>query len=299
MKKKVLVITFAILFSFVILLLKNSFSQSLPRKEYGAQALIKNKQVDSLYVGSSMFKLGIDPNEIGQNDYVLSYNGNEPVNIKEELLYLLKNDVQINSLYVDMYAWTISREPWIDDLSILWDVDLETTNNIYSDIYESNSSLRYKYEYYVSANNDFLISYPFCINILNNYYLKGGKNYYSNGSNKEHLDSLDLPNFSKDDIALNSVQIEAIKEINKICTDNKIKLVFIETPKYSKEANWEPYKYIMFEYASLLSKLGIKYVLAEETGININDANNFIDLIHMSSQGSKEYTNKLVNLLAQ
>lgn len=299
MKKKILIITSAILLSLVIVLLKNNFSQRLPGKEYGTQPLVKEKYVDGLYVGSSMFKLGIDPNEIGDNDYVLSYNGNEPTNIKEELSYLINNDVKINNLYIDMYAWTVAREPWIDDLSVLWDVDLQTINNLYKDLQDTNPNLSYKYEFYVSGNNDLLLSYPISINAMNNYFLKGGKNYYSSGSTKEYLDSLDLPTFTNNEVKIEDEQIEAIKQINNMCIKHNINLIFVETPKYEKEQNWDAYKYIMSEYAKLLDTLNIKYILASDIDFNITDPGNYVDLIHMSSVGSKDYTNKLVKFLSQ
>ena len=297
MKKKLLTIVLAIVISLSIVLLKNNFSQLLPNKQFGITGLKDNQTIDNLFIGSSMFKQGIDPNCISDNDYIVAYNGNEPTNIYEELMYLLSRNIEIKNLYIDMYAWTIIRGPWIDDIKILWDTDIRTINNIFNSFNEP--SLIYTYEYYISSNNDFLLSYPISTNILNNYYLKGGNNYNSAHASKEYLDSLDLNASGYNEISPDEAQIEAIINIKELCTKNSINLCFIETPKYYREMNWDNYKIVMEQYEKILTNNNIKYILSKEIDFDNEDNKNFSDLLHMSSIGCKEYTSKLVKLLGQ
>lgn len=296
MKKKLLTILLAILISISFVLFKHNFSQNLPNKEFGTQELLVKGNVNNLYIGSSLFKQGIDPNEIGDNDYILAYNGNEPSHIEEELDYLIRNDVKINNIYMDMYAWSIARNPWMDDLTILWDIDMKATNNIYNDL-SSDSDLRYAYEYYISSNNDLLLTYPISINILNNYYYKGGNTITSISYGKDYLDNLPLHDYDLKNLELGAKQIESIKQIKDLCNTNNINLIFIETPKYYRDAQLDSYLFVMDKYKNLLDSLDIKYILAEDIDIDNTNSEYFIDLLHMSSLGSKEYTKKLIKFL--
>lgn len=294
MKKKVLIIFSALLLSMILMFLKNSFSQYIPGSNHGMSELIRLNKIDNLFMGSSTIRLGIDPYEIGEDDFILAYNGNEPTNIYNELDYLIKNNVSIKTLYIDMYVWTSTKSPWIDDLTILWDTDLKHIINIYSDM--NNASLKYAYEYFVSANNDYLFSYPISSSIINNYYYKGGANYASYSLGKDYLDSLDFPH--KENSRLVDEQINAIKKIKKLCDDNNINLVYIETPKYIKEANWQTYLRLMNDYKNILEQLNIKYVLASEINIDNSDPDYFIDLIHLSSKGREKYTEELIKYIS-
>lgn len=296
MKKKLLTILLAILISISFVLFKHNFSQNLPNKEFGTQELLVKGNVNNLYIGSSLFKQGIDPNEIGDDDYILAYNGNEPSHIEEELDYLIRNDVKINNIYMDMYAWSIARNPWMDDLTILWDIDMKATNNIYNDL-SSDSDLRYAYEYYISSNNDLLLTYPISINILNNYYYKGGNTITSISYGKDYLDNLPLHDYDLKKLELGAKQIESIKQIKDLCNTNNINLIFIETPKYYRDAQLDSYLFVMDKYKNLLDSLDIKYILAEDIDIDNTNSEYFIDLLHMSSLGSKEYTKKLIKFL--
>lgn len=296
MKKKLLTTLLAILISISFVLFKHNFSQYLPNKKYGIPDIIRKQKIDSLYIGSSMFKQGIDPYEINENDYVLAYNGNEPSNIEEEINYILSNNVEIKNIYIDMYVWTIARNPWIDDLSILWDVNMKTINNLYRDL-SNIVEIDYIYEFYVSSNNDLLLTYPISINILNNYYYKGGNNLLSNGKSKEYLESLELINYGYNNYEFGKKQIESIKQTKALCDKNDINLIFIETPKYYRESQMESYASLMDKYKNLLNDLNIKYILAEDIDVDNTNSEYFIDLLHMSSLGSKEYTKKLIKFI--
>ena len=295
MKKKVCVVILSIFLSLLIVTVKNGFSQCLPGQNHGMPQIVKMKKIDSLYIGSSLIKMGIDSTLIGENDFVLAYNGNEPSNIIRELEYLMKNNVKIKKLYVDMYVWTVARGAWIDDLKILWDCDLPTILNIYKDL--TSNSLRYTYEYFVSANNDYLFTYPISVRLFNRYHYKGGNISLFSGKTKDELDQMELPSDSDEATSIKQEQIDAIKNIKKLCKENNIELTFIETPKYEKEANWNTYIKSMNNYKELLDSLGIDYIVAEQLDFPNEEADYFVDLIHLSSSGKAAYTKKLLEFL--
>ena len=295
MKKKICVVILSIFLSFLIVALKNGFSQSVPGQNHGMPQIVKMKDIDNLYIGSSLIKMGIDSTLIGENDFVLAYNGNEPSNIIRELEFLMKKNVKIKRLYVDMYTWTVSRGAWIDDLKILWDCDFPTILNIYKDL--TNNSLRYAYEFFVSANNDYLFTYPISVNLFNRYHYKGGNISSFSGKTADELDQMELPSSTSEATSIKQEQIDAIKNIKKLCKENGIELTFIETPKYEKEANWDTYIESMDRYKELLDSLGIDYVVVEQLDFPNEEADYFVDLIHLSSSGKAVYTKKLLDFL--
>ena len=86
-----------------IILLKNQYSSLLLQNaSYGMPALIKRQNVENLFLGSSMFRQGIDILELNaafpDKNYILAYNGNQPVTEYLELKNLLENDVKIKNL---------------------------------------------------------------------------------------------------------------------------------------------------------------------------------------------------------
>ena len=87
-------------------------------------ALIKQEEVDHLFIGSSMFRQGLDIDALEENldgsVYVLSYNGNQPVFMAKELEYLIDHGVKIKNLYIDFYAYTLTAVPWISDTKCFW-----------------------------------------------------------------------------------------------------------------------------------------------------------------------------------
>jgi hypothetical protein len=95
---------------------------------------------------------------------------------------------------------------------------------------------------------------------------------------------------------INEIQKKAIIDIISICKDNDISTTFIETPKYRSVMEDDSYQSAIEEYASLLDMYSTEYILSEDLeGQNISDDSyNFIDIIHLSTKGMKEYTKRLV-----
>lgn len=134
MKKlgKTVAVTLVICIFFI--LVKNEYGRLLlSSANYGMPALIKESREEKnggvdLFVGSSMFGRGLDINELygklGGNEYLLTCDGNQPFLEYYEIRYLIDAGVDIGHIYIDMYAFTAARRPWLSDERLLLQTDL-------------------------------------------------------------------------------------------------------------------------------------------------------------------------------
>ena len=114
--KKMLGIISAVLLSVALLVvLKNQYGSIFAGNTYGIPAAVKQEKIDHLFIGSSMFRQGLDIDALEEklegNVYILSYNGNQPVFMAKELEYMLKQGLQVENLYIDFYAYTLTAVP--------------------------------------------------------------------------------------------------------------------------------------------------------------------------------------------
>lgn len=154
-----------LLVSALLVITKNEYGYLLSGDNYGMPELIEKHEVDNLFIGSSMFRQGLDihvlEEALGESVYILSYNGNQPVFMAEELEYLLEHGVKIKNLYIDLYAYTAAASPWISDTKMFLDTDIQFKRNTWNLMKEHNEmELKHFYEMFVTANNEYLLTYP-------------------------------------------------------------------------------------------------------------------------------------------
>ena len=94
--KKILTMVISVLAAVTLLIvLKNQYGSIFAGSTYGMPAVIEKGEVDHLFIGSSMFRQGLDIDVLEENlegeVYILSYNGNQPVFMAKELEYTEKN----------------------------------------------------------------------------------------------------------------------------------------------------------------------------------------------------------------
>ena len=136
--KKILTTSFiTIIICILLLLVKNQYSYLLlTNSTYGMPALIKQGTVENLYLGSSMFRQGLDINILDgktkTTNYILAYNGNQPALEYYELKYLLEHNVKISNLYIDMYIYSAWEEPEISDEKLFMEVGIEEKYNLWN-----------------------------------------------------------------------------------------------------------------------------------------------------------------------
>lgn len=86
--KNVKYILIALIVSLFVVLIKNIVSSRLVSGSSGMPGVEKMGEVDNLFVGSSVFKQGLDIKELesfSSSSFILAYNGNQPFAIYEEL----------------------------------------------------------------------------------------------------------------------------------------------------------------------------------------------------------------------
>lgn len=285
----------------VLVILKNQYGSIFAGNTYGIPAVVKQQKIDHLFIGSSMFRQGLDIDVLEENldgnVYILSYNGNQPVFIAEELEYLLENGVEIENLYIDFYAYTLTAVPWISDTKMFLDTDLAFKTDAWKIMSQYNEvDFGDFYEMFVTANNEQILMYPVNNAIVSSQFRNGGSLMVSGGQSEEYLDSLDLG--VRD--GLYEEQLEGYEKILKLSQEYGISLLFIETPKYEKlltDTRKGGYPELLEEMVSWAEKKDAPYLLAEVFDFDHSDGANFQDLIHLSGAGRKSYCEMLTRYI--
>ena len=314
-----IVFALAMLLCTMVVIVKNAYSNCLSSSiDIGLQRAVELKNIDTLYIGSSMFKQGLSPSILekekkDQSIFLITYNGNSPALEELEISYLIKKGCNIKRIYVDLYVYSASREPNLEDSRLLFDSDLRLKNKIWKLISSRDASITSWWEFYVLGNNEEFILWPIYHQLVSDRYYRGGiaddGDYASSGRTHNQLDALSVPIAD----GLNISQKEAIRGIVKMCRENNTELVFVETPKYSKVERDEGYYNLMCEYIELLDSCDVKSILlhnriAGSLGFENCDSShiryysfdndnpgNYNDLLHLSPEGRELFTREMLN----
>lgn len=296
MKKLVRNIIIGCVLTLGVVLLKNSVTQYIPNPNFGMQAVIEHGSVENLFIGSSLFRQGLDiftiEEELGEDSYIVTYNGNQPVLMEKELQYLLDQGVEIKNLYLDMYSYTAAADPWFSDTKILWDVNLPFKIEIWKMMQKySNANFKDFYEMFVLANNEYLFNYPISYPLVSGGFYKGGNSRDTEGSTKEILDKKPTVGHRN---GILEVQANAYKRIQELCRENEIRLIFVEVPKYVKMARDQDYLELNAQVIAVLDEIGARYVLADQLDFDSEKPEYYQDLMHLSTEGRKKFTENLI-----
>lgn len=297
MKKTISACILTVSLVLAFLVIKNEYARLLPSGAYGMQPLIKSGGAEHVFIGSSMFRQGLDiqvlEEELGESLYLLSYNGNQPVLMAMELAWLLEQGVEIGHLYVDLYGYTAAATPWISDTKILLDTDLAFKLELWKLMKEHNDTgfLDF-YELFVTANNEQLLTWPVHNKLLSAQFYKGGTLVQSPGTTRE---ALDYTLGTREGI--HPAQAEGYDRIIALAKEHEISLTFIETPKFHTMYEDDTYRMLLEQ---CLQRVEGQQVLVFE-GMEFDNAlpDKFQDLIHLSGQGRKEYTGLLCEALGK
>ena len=303
MKKIVTTVVAVLAAVALVIVLKNQYGSVFAGKTYGMPAVMKQGEVDHLFIGSSMFRQGLDIDALEENldgsVYILSYNGNQPIFMAKELEYLLENGLQIENLYIDFYAYTLTAVPWISDTKMFLDTDLSFKMDAWKTMAaHSDVGLKDFYEMFVTANNEQILMYPINNVIVSSQFRNGGSLLSLAGKTEEHLDTLDLG--VRD--GLFESQIAGYDRIVELAKEYDINLLFIETPKYEKlltDTREGCYTDLLNEMIAWAKASGAEYLLAENFEFDHAKGSNFQDLIHLSVEGRTDYCKKLAEYVAK
>ena len=271
---------------------------------YGLQALIsrvaaskksgENVEYD-LYLGSSMFRQGLDIYELEEMEqeidrqesagagtgtdvrreaYILSYNGSQPFLICKEVEYLLEHEVPIASVTVDLFVNSVQKEPWVEDTRLFLDTDLSFKRELWQEMKNrEGASLSDLWEMLVTANNDKLFSWYADYPLVNRLFYNGGNLVENSGASEETLDG-QLGSTNRNESVqyeMNERQVYYLQRLIDLCRDNDIAVCFVETPKYKTAVCEQAYVDVMVQYCQFLQDNMVEYYLSEATVQSLQD----------------------------
>ena len=299
MKKYRNAVAVGLLIAVCFLSVKNFIAYRFPNSSNGMQAAIHQGHIQHLFLGSSLFRQGIDiytaENMLDGNSFVLSYNGNQPVQMLEELNMLVRNHVEIENLYVDLYVYSSALRPAISDTKLIWDLDFQGKCKVYRDMKEYSEAGASEFvDFFVTSNNQYMMMYPIFNAVMKQEFYKGGNIRETQGSTRKILDELSTPGERE---GIHEAQKAALLEIIDLCREQGIQIYFVEVPKY--------YTLDQADYYIRL-RAELEDVVAEETIIKASalsfDNSNpayYQDLFHLSAEGRRTYTKLLLDAVAQ
>lgn len=302
----------ALLIMVIVVIVKNQYAELLLKDaSYGMLALIGRQSIENLFLGSSMFRQGLDIDELNdtmaEDNYILAYNGNQPVTEYWELKNLLDHNVKIQNLYVDMYVYSAWEEPEISDEKLLLEMNISQKWALFRTIFPhlTLTSIQYFWELFIQSNNELLLTWPLNSTILNRQFRDGGSLIEAEPAKKEELDSYSAPEIEKE---MNVTQQLYLNRIIALAGENDIHLIFVETPKYIVVADDAQYLNAMKQYCLFLEEKDVDCILSENTYNQINangkegistysfdhDISEFFsDALHLSILGKRQFTRNL------
>lgn len=298
--KTVKTVCAALLLCLVVVLTKSQLTPQLMRSaNYGLPALVERGGAGMLFIGSSMFRQGVDVDVLGTTErdwYLLTYNGLQPVT--EELLLnrLADAGVEVGTLYVDMYAYSLCANPAMGDEKMTLELDLEGKAALWDVISRSSSADAASFwRLFVTGNNELLLTWPLYFPLVNRRFCRGGRSLPQEGLTAEQMAALEPPPIAG---VPQQNQREAVQALIENARKHGTSVVFLETPKYQTVMENEDYIRAMEAYCALLEEEGVAYVLADDLCPEISlMTENFSDTIHLSSQGRVTYTKALAERL--
>ena len=309
MKRLIIEVIIAILLVVGVVFAKPIFfKRRMASGNFGIEAIVEKGKVSHLFIGSSMFRAGMQADDVKADDmYLIAYDGNQPYLIYKIVSYLLQKGVKIENLYCDMYAYAAVSKPSIFDERIFLDTAPSFQLDVLDEVktYGTGGFGTY-YDALVTSNMEVLATWPVSYRLINARYDRGA----SLPSNEKGQAAEDLLASKVDasPLDLNERQVYYINEIISLVQENGINLCFIETPKYRKVTEETSYPVIMAKYAALLK--GTKIVMDENTCAKIppnteiikypfddDNAEYFSDLLHLSGIGRGLFSKGLHKLL--
>lgn len=307
MKKFAKPIIITIICSLLVLFLKNQFSSLLlTNATYGMPALINQGQIENLYIGSSMFRQGLDIMTLEASaentNYILAYNGNQPALEYYQLKNLLGHNVKINHLFIDMYVYSAWETPEISDEKLFMEIGLKEKWDLWNLISnEPQTSFESLFRMFVSSNNELLLTWPVNAMLINSQFYRGGTLTRTSGADAEVLAHTTAPEISEN---MNETQEYYLGQLIELARENNISVTLLETPKYNTVASDSSYLQAMEKYVAFANQENVSVILSENTSgylkntaysavsyhFDHKNAAYFMDSIHLSYEGRVAFT---------
>lgn len=167
-------------FILAVICAKNVYSCDLSAQtDRGIQRAINLGKIERLYLGSSMFRKGINIYEMEKKSspsFLIWYGGLDPVYESMMLEYIITCGVAIKNLYIDMYAYSISSPSWPSGAQTFFEAPLDLKIKIWRLIMNNKRTnlIPAAWDMFVYSGNDMFILWPLFREILNRMYYRGG-----------------------------------------------------------------------------------------------------------------------------
>lgn len=304
MKKSVVktfvTIALAFLIVLAVVMLKNCYSYLIPNNAFGIRYVIDNGSADYLFIGSSSFRKGVDmhalEDALGDGVYMVTYNGNQPMNVQIELEQIVDAGTEVKTLVYELEPGMVDRGADLSDKRLLWDIDMPSKITIWRYLRQRDDYDFFMFfDYFVSSNMDYLLTYPISYPMIAKRYYRGGNNGedVSPAKTAEELDKLPII----EDPGIDELQRESLKNIIKLCNDNNIELIFMEPPKYIKMYSDKNFAEKNAELMEFLRSEGANVMTGENLGFDNTNPAFYADLSHMSYDGMVEFTKCVIDNL--
>ena len=304
-KKIIVTILIVVCVFFAVVLCKNYFSYKIPNSSMGVRAAISNGKTDTLFIGSSAYRKGIDMarvvSELDKDSFMLTYNGNEPFNMYVELKEILAENQDIERIVFDFNPSMADRGADLSDKRLLWDISMSGKIELWNEIKkEADTGFFDFYDYWVLSNNDYMLSYPISYPMISKRYSYGGgsANDETPAKTKEELDAMEII----ENPGVNSLQKRSYEEIVRLCSEKGIEVIFLECPRYVTMENNICYQNKLQEMTEIIENISdvntnVRIITAVELGMDNSNSDFYSDLTHMSAKGKQEYTSRIIELL--
>lgn len=298
--KTIISILAAFLVTFIVVFCKNAFSKDIKGASVGVSAISQASKIDTLFIGASSFRKGLNMHLLEDNlegqTYMLTYNGNQPMNMDIELQELYKAGTEINTLVLEFDPGMIDWHADLSDKRLLWDISLDSKVKIWNLLSQrEDADFFMMYDYWVSSNIDYMFTYPISKPVISKRYYRGGNTGEDDvkGLSFEELEALPV----REDPGFSDLQKSSLQDIISLCNANNTKLIVLESPNYKKMYEDENYANKCVILRQFFEDAMIPVYTKEDLDFDYTNPAYYSDLSHMSTEGMNIYTGKVVNLL--
>lgn len=298
-RRPIIIIFYVILLFIIITGCKFYFSIIAYPKTSGIPGLLSKKNIDYLFIGSSLTRQSYDikliENEYHMHAYSVAYNGMTPLMSYNILKYILENtDILIKTVVIEAYPYKLFASPHsIEDVRLFNSSPAKLKLDIIKEMYDSDHDLARIYKLIVLADNESVLSAPITYKVIEKLSYNGG---YSNKnvpgltnfkSNKELYETANI----------NQIQYTAYVKLIDICKKHIVRIVFIEpfVPNYIQ--NGTNYNIAKTLIRNSISDSGNMLLENTATTLNNKDPSLFGDDIHLSSKGRDLWSREIIRII--
>lgn len=284
--------------------IKLYLSYKLAPYTHGLNALLQEKELDLLFIGSShtrqSYDISIIEKKCNCKAFALSYSGLDPHLMNIILEYIKENsDLKVKKIVIEAYAFKMIAPPSFSDSRIFSHAPIELKFKLLRAIHKNVKEFDFRrlYQLLIAENNESLLTFFPTNKILSKYSYKGG---YQNKtttilSEADYIKSYENVDLYLSKLKNNKIQIQAVKEIMSRYGQDEI--IFIDPPMPYPVITNKTTVAAMDTFKNLTENSGYKYLVPWLTNNESKTPDNFSDWNHLSNKGRKIYSEEIYGKL--